>query len=119
MSATARPTRRSTSCRLNRNRARRAAHDELEREQLGTYVDLTARQRPQEELCSAATALEQRLPHGGEADVRGDLDVVEADHGQLLWSADPKCARRLDRTDGLRVRCSEDRCRAFGQREQL
>src|SRR5581483_8208100 len=52
-------------------------------------------------------------------DVRRDVDVVEADHRQLLRHTDAERPRGLERSERLRVGRGEDRSRTLRQRQQL
>src|ERR1700751_954973 len=70
---------------------RRAADDQLEREQLAQRLDRPPGERLEEEPSSAPSALQERLAHRGQPDEAGDLDVVEADDGKLFGHADPEC----------------------------
>ena len=70
---------RASSSSAIRSRPSCASGHELEREQLAERLYRSTGQRLEEELCSPTSAFEQRLVDRRQADVGGDLDVVEPD----------------------------------------
>jgi hypothetical protein len=58
-----------------------------QRRELFDRGDLASLDRRQQQLDPAGAGLAQRLAHGGQPDHGRLLDVVEADHGQVLGHA--------------------------------
>src|SRR5581483_3150214 len=77
----------------------RAAYDELDRELLRVGAEPLAGERSEQQLRAAPSALVERLPHGGEPGVGRNLDVVEADDGELLGHAQPERAGRFEHAE--------------------
>ena len=70
--------------------------------------------------CAAlGTAAGQRLPHGGQAEERRGLDVVEADHRQPVRDRHAEPLGRREHPDGLGVGGREDRGRRVAGLQQL
>ena len=73
----------------------------------------------EEQLGTPVAALEEPLADGGQPCVRRDLDVVEADHRQLLGHVDPEVARRFEHAERLDVRGGEHGSRRIREPKQL
>ena len=104
---------------LDMERPRRPTDHELERQGHGARRQPLTGQRLQQQLGAAPPTLEQRLAHGGETHVRGSLDVVEADDGQLVRDTHAQGLRRLEHAQGLRVGGCEDRRGRLGKTQQV
>ncbi len=98
----------------------RGPHDELE----GQFLDERNRpdpsgQRSGEDLRPTLTRRLQRLAHGGQAAVGGDVDVVVADDRHIARHRPAGESGRLEDTDRLYVGGRDDRRRRVGHGEQL
>ena len=76
-------------------------------------------QRRQQPLHRAPAAVGERLADRREPDVRRELQVVEADDGEVAGHVEALLARRLQHAERLRVGRGEDRGRRIGERQQL
>ena len=65
------------------------------------------------------TTLFERLVNGRQADIGGDLEVVEPDDGEIVGHFEALEAGGLQDAEGSGVRGGEDRRRQHREREQL
>ncbi len=72
----------------------------------------------QQQLGATPTAFVQRLAHRRQPGERGDLDVVEADHRQVVGNAQAGVGRRFQDTQRLEVGGGEDRGRTLVEAKQ-
>ena len=68
----------------------------------------------QQQLGADASGVQQLLANGRQSDVVGCLDVVIADHGEVVGNAQAELMGRGDDTEGLGIAGREDRARPFG-----
>src|SRR3954467_9200305 len=96
------PSRRSL-----RRRSRRRTDDEPQIQSL--RAARRTLERLQQQPCAAHAALLERLRDRSEPDVAGHLDVVEADHRQLVRHPHPGGLGGLQDAEGLQIGRGDDR----------